>query len=618
MLRDLVADRSHSPSLPLSKKTVKQLLDEIDTTRFDAAPTLLTVRKDGYSSSLLSVEQYSLVHHLVPQRSGDELADDARFQHFILQCVQGLTDKEHDIPWVHQQHQQNLWARSFQDWTVFPGDISAVYPHRPYCQAPPAHPLNATAWWIPALREAFSIDTTTRDHRGILNPNWIDCLHRAHDLFLRLAKDRLATIPDHTIRQLYTPLEQQWAARFDFRDLSRPLPYPLYRKVWVIAQAKTRDLLGMLNFFDRIRSRQYPLGPENPPWVYNFVGVKHNSVWNFNDRERLFHDGVPILEARYSSNVRKYSDYCYTDDWVKLQRKKLKEQYEGKCSFDPCQYRERQALTLHEVRRASRPNKRMRNRAQNYSAKQKEIDAQHQRASLDLEEGEESEKPTSKPADRRLQHTRQSILDNTSSFVPGLVYRVKHQSDAAWYDIPANHPIPQIPIRPYTGPASSTISQPSALTKMNAEMKARHAAQRDSLIELYREPYKSYLRKSRDGLRQLPSHLARQPPAVSPPIPPLAVPSPQLSASSPVQSLRRHQASPSQAQPPLLPVPHGDNDYLLPSQTTREPDAPHADRVSPRLDVSSLSPPQQVGKKWRLKDWAEEQRRKKRSRPQSP
>ncbi|KZT52796.1 hypothetical protein CALCODRAFT_486859, partial [Calocera cornea HHB12733] len=344
----------------LSAKTIGELVKERDVPRFAVMPTLLTAREDGTSASLFSVDCYALKTYPVPKRDASgELAGDAFFHHLVWQAIEGKLDILYDIPFVQAEYEECLWARSHADWTVFAQDYEIRQPHRPYCEGPPAHPLNAKVWWVVPIKQAFSQDRQRPGDYGIMHPLWVDCLRRAHDLFYRLAQQRLTTIPDHRIRKLYSPLNEHWAARFDFGDFARPMLYNLCTKAWLIAQAKTRDMLGILNYFDSLHLRQYPLGPTNPPWVYNFVGVRHETLFDFQLRDNLRRDGVPILESKTDSQGKRY-DICHTDDWVKVTRHNLKTQYGRQCKFDPEQYRERQCLMLHKLKAAVRPTKRRR------------------------------------------------------------------------------------------------------------------------------------------------------------------------------------------------------------------------------------------------------------------
>ncbi|KZT50155.1 hypothetical protein CALCODRAFT_536816, partial [Calocera cornea HHB12733] len=153
----------------LSAKTIRELGKEEGVQQFDPMPTLLTARQDGSPASLFSVDCYVLKTYPVPKRDADgELASDALFHHLVWQAIEGKLDKYYDIPFVQAEYEDCLWGRSQADWTVFAQDYEIRQPHRPYCEAPPAHPLNAKAWWLRdnLRRDGVPILESKTDSRG--------------------------------------------------------------------------------------------------------------------------------------------------------------------------------------------------------------------------------------------------------------------------------------------------------------------------------------------------------------------------------------------------------------------------------------------------------------------
>ncbi|KZT57505.1 hypothetical protein CALCODRAFT_517458 [Calocera cornea HHB12733] len=352
------------------KKTVEDLLAAPSSSRYDYAPTINSLRKDSREAAMLSVEHIPLVRYSVPDRTPEEAAADRRFLDRLERIVGGHGDSQHDIVWVKDEHDSCLWARSRRDWTVWAQDFDKEFPHRPYCEGPPAHPLNAKVWWIPLIRNAFSPSSDAADAVGIINLRWVAHLKRVHDIFLDLGKFRLLRMPSCDVPKRYSPLTARWAAKIDWSDLGRPMSYRQASQAWLLAQCKIRDLLGMVNFFDSHYLRHMPRGLDNAPWVFNFVGVTHESLPDGPTRQVLMRDGVPVLEAekkRKDDGTWTWKDVCHTDDYVLEERRQLKK--EGKApgtQVNQCRHPE--SLPLDKGKTRARPNQHVRRGGKNAEA----------------------------------------------------------------------------------------------------------------------------------------------------------------------------------------------------------------------------------------------------------
>ncbi|KZT54786.1 hypothetical protein CALCODRAFT_485265 [Calocera cornea HHB12733] len=341
-------------------KTVEELLGGPVTQRLSFAPRLDSIRKDWEESAILSVETIRLLEYPVPSRTPEQADEDRQFVAWLERAVSGHGVAGHDIAWVPHEHSACLWARSNEDWTVFAQPYNASWPHRPYCEGPPAHPLSSKVWWVVLLKAAFSASSPDEDAVGIIHPRWVALLKAAHAHWLALAEWRLLHVPGTEVRRIYVPLRSKWAAVFDWEHLSRPATYKQCAQVWLLAQCKTRDLLGIVNYLDSHYLRHIPRMLENAPWVFNFVGVTEESIPSETERSVLIRDGVPILEAVFDDSKSRWGDICHTDAWVLEERRTLRKEGKMPTSFPINQSRHPDCLPLDKRKAGARPNKHVR------------------------------------------------------------------------------------------------------------------------------------------------------------------------------------------------------------------------------------------------------------------
>jgi hypothetical protein len=367
------AEDAAADTRPLtSLVTLARLRSQPNTTRINIAPLLTHVRCDHQEGVIFSVETIRLVRFPVPSRpTREEEVEDHSWRRRLWLMKQGYDNNErstveHDVKWNEEVNTRDARAVSVLDWTVYAQAYNAKHPHRPYCEGPPAHPLNAKVWWIPLLEDAFTEGDTPsvsalRDGPplGIIHPQYVLHLQESHAFFSRLAKEQYKGVPNHQLRQLYNPLEEQWAFKLNFGDLQRPMPWKDARVAWLLFQRHVRNLIGLCNFFDAQFLEQYQYGPTHPPWTFNLVSVLHKSVPEGEIRQALLQHGVPILEHYRTPNGRP-ADRCHTCKWVKAQRQALKQQHPTTCKFNPQQSLEPEARNLSRAAAAARPNKRTR------------------------------------------------------------------------------------------------------------------------------------------------------------------------------------------------------------------------------------------------------------------
>ncbi|KZT57292.1 hypothetical protein CALCODRAFT_483240 [Calocera cornea HHB12733] len=275
-------------------------------------PSLACARRDRSMLSVLSVEQIPLVRFdVLPLTKAQQAAAfDLLTAH--RRAILGYSSDLHDVRWDEACHERELRCRGPNDWTVYAQEWNGSFPHRGYCEGPPADPLSAKVLWVLLVPEAFSPESTEADAPGIVHPRYVAHLRSFHHWVLSNARARLAAVPDHRVKAQYANLNERWAARIDWNIFRVPVIFKEAEQIWLVTQCKCRDLLGMLNYIDAAYLRQYPWTPENRPWTGNYVGVLSETVPE-REREKLYADMIPLL--RESPNA-KYP-VCDTDEWVK-------------------------------------------------------------------------------------------------------------------------------------------------------------------------------------------------------------------------------------------------------------------------------------------------------------
>ncbi|KZT61561.1 hypothetical protein CALCODRAFT_479829 [Calocera cornea HHB12733] len=177
----------------------------------------------------------------------------------------------------------------------------------------------------------FLPSSNVADAVGIINLHWVAHLKQAHKIFLNLGKFRLLCMPSHNVPKRYSPLMAQWAAKINWSNLGWPMSYRQALQVWLLAQCKIQDLLGMVNFFDSHYLHSMPRSLNNAPWVFNFIGVTHKSLPDGPTHQVHIRDGVPMLETKKKRKADRrwiWKDVCHTDNYVLEEHRQLKK--EGK------------------------------------------------------------------------------------------------------------------------------------------------------------------------------------------------------------------------------------------------------------------------------------------------
>ncbi|KZO97248.1 hypothetical protein CALVIDRAFT_526800 [Calocera viscosa TUFC12733] len=487
--------------------SVEQRLARPAAPTLDFEPTVISARRDQYRGGLLSVEGIELVRFEVISRTPAQAAQDQVWLDAFRRELDGRTAPSAEFAMHHAFHEGELHARGPADWTVFAQHFNLNFPHRPYCEGPPVDPLSAKVHWVLLLQEAFSrvkgtTGITTSDMwaktPSIVHPRWVAHLKRFWEHILQVIRARLKTAPDHNLRLRYHDLDSLWCAKFEWEMFKIPLEFREAEQLWLLAQCKTRDALGIANRIDSAFLGNYQFSEQNRPWTRNFVGVLEDSL-PADRRKEFFRAGVPVLRAHTGDSPY---DECLTDAWVQAEVASLLA-----AASTPAAAK---ALHVDQVRHsAARDGRQQKNAARPSSAQRKRIkklQAQQASSSADTEVGQAVLQARGKQ--------RQSVRDVQTLYGPSAAFPklrkpggdyANEPREAEWQHYPGYFPgaeVLHIPVKLGHGTTSESMMahrppaelQPSPYRLENPLFSSRIA-----------EPFRSYALEQAPGASQGPA-----------------------------------------------------------------------------------------------------------------